>query len=93
LMSTPHPSYPPLDLAASGGVVLTNRFGSKTDLSDYSENIIVAELDIESLLEGLRQALALTQDSERRERNYAASGLGRSWNEAFEHCRFAGDAG
>jgi len=35
----------------------------------------------------------LTQDSERRERNYAASGLGRSWNEAFEHCRFAGDAG
>jgi hypothetical protein len=91
LMATPHPSYPPLDLAASGGVVLTNRFGSKTDLSDYSENIILADLDVESLLEGLRQALALTQDSERRERNYAASGLGRSWGEAFERCRFAGD--
>jgi len=90
LMATPHPSYPPLDLAASGGVVLTNRFGSKTDLSDYSENIIVADLDVESLLEGLRQALALTLDAERRERNYAASGLGRSWSEAFERCSFAG---
>jgi len=90
LMATPHPSYPPLDLAASGGVVLTNRFGSKTDLSDYSENIIAADLDVESLLDGLRQALALTLDAERRERNYAASGLGRSWSEAFERCSFAG---
>jgi len=92
LMSTPHPSYPPLDLAASGGVVLTNRFGIKKDLSSYSENIVVADLDVPSLLEGLQRAVALAQDSVLRERNYAASGLGRSWSKAYEQCRFAADA-
>ena len=92
LMSTPHPSYPPLDLTASGGVVLTNRFGLKQDLSAYSENIVLADLDVPSLLEGLRRAVALAQDDVRRERNYAASGLARSWSKAFEQCRFAGDS-
>ena len=29
LMDTPHPSYPPLDLAAAGAVVVTNTHGSK----------------------------------------------------------------
>lgn len=93
LMSTPHPSYPPLDLAASGGVVLTNRFGRKQDLASYSENIVLADLDVPSLLEGLRRAVALAQDDVSRERNYAASGLARSWTKAYEQCRFAGDAG
>jgi hypothetical protein len=93
LMSTPHPSYPPLDLAASGGVVLTNQFGSKTDLSHYSENIVVAPLELEQLLAGLQHAVDLTRNDELRERNYASSGLGRSWRSAFAHCRFAGDEG
>lgn len=93
LMGTPHPSYPPLDLAASGGVVLTNRFGLKTDVSAYSENIVMADLDMASLLQGLEQAVALAWDGERREQNYAAGGLERSWQQAFAHCRFAGDAG
>lgn len=93
LMTTPHPSYPPLDLAASGGVVLTNRFGSKTDLSNYSENIIVAERDVDALVRGMAEAVTLVEDEPRRERNYAASGLRRRWSDAFAECRFAGDAG
>jgi len=92
LMCTPHPSYPPLDLAASGGVVLTNRFGLKQDLSTYSENIVMADLDVPSLLDGLRRAVMLAQDRELRERNYAANGLSRSWSAAYAQCRFAGDA-
>jgi SAM-dependent methyltransferase len=32
LMDTPHPSYPPIDLAASGAVVVTNTHGPKTSL-------------------------------------------------------------
>jgi hypothetical protein len=35
LMYTPLPSYPPLDLAASGAAVVTTRFGSKRSLSSY----------------------------------------------------------
>jgi hypothetical protein len=83
-MYTPHPSYPPLDIAASGGVVVTNRFGAKTDLAQYSGNILVADTDIESLLASLRQGIALAMDSERRQANFSNGQLQRSWRVAFK---------
>jgi len=85
LMSTPHPSYPPLDLAASGAVVVTNKFGNKLDLSSYSQNIICADLDAEALLEALREGVALAQDNETRSRNFAANGLSGDWALSFEN--------
>jgi hypothetical protein len=42
LMVSPHPSYPPLDMAHLGMRVVTNRFGPK-DLGAWHENIISAE--------------------------------------------------
>jgi O-antigen biosynthesis protein len=39
LMASPHPSYPPLEMAASGLVVVTNRWGPK-DLSTLSERFV-----------------------------------------------------
>lgn len=39
LMVSPHPSYPPLEMAAFGASVITNSFSNK-DLSDFSENMI-----------------------------------------------------
>ena len=42
LMVSPHPSYPPLEMASLGMLVLTNRFGTK-DLSTWHANI--ASLD------------------------------------------------
>lgn len=38
LMASPHPSYPPLEMASLGLLVLTNRFGQK-DLGDWHTNI------------------------------------------------------
>ncbi|HEX7223770.1 MAG TPA: hypothetical protein VF231_10990, partial [Candidatus Limnocylindrales bacterium] len=38
LMVSPHPSYPPLDMAHAGMRVVTNKFGPK-DLSTWHENI------------------------------------------------------
>jgi hypothetical protein len=38
LMISPHPSYPPLEMATLGMLVLTNRFGAK-DLSTWHSNI------------------------------------------------------
>lgn len=38
LMASPHPSYPPLEMAQLGLLVLTNRFGEK-DLSSWHTNI------------------------------------------------------
>ena len=79
LMYTPHPSYPPLDLAASGAVVVTNRFGPKSELSRYSPNILCADPDVPSLVAALRQATALAADSEVRAANFSRSGLQRDW--------------
>lgn len=84
LMCTPHPSYPPLDLAASGAVVVTNKFANKQDLSSYSQNIICAELDTEPLLDALRVGVALAEDQVTRSRNFAANGLRRDWTQSFE---------
>ncbi|MBN3763252.1 hypothetical protein [Burkholderia sp. Ac-20365] len=83
LMSTPHPSYPPLDLAASGAVVVTNRFGNKTDLSEYSSNLICADLDRDALVEGLRLAVALSSNTQLREQNYRSNRLVDDWQQAF----------
>lgn len=85
LMCTPHPSYPPLDLAASGSVVVTNKFGNKQDLSHYSRNIICADLNMDALLDALREGVALAKDKEARSQNFAANGLSRDWAQSFEH--------
>lgn len=85
LMYTPHPSYPPLDLAASGAVVVTNKFGIKTSLTAYSPNILCAELEIEKLVDAIRQGVALAEDDQARTQNFAANGLQRDWETSFEH--------
>jgi hypothetical protein len=84
LMYTPHPSYPPLDLAASGAVVVTNKFANKTDLSQYSSNIICAELELGALVEAVRDGISLAENTELRRRNFLANGLGVDWEKSFE---------
>lgn len=83
LMYTPHPSYPPLDLAASGSVVVTNRFGNKQDLSSYSKNILCADLDKDSMIATLAEAVHLSGDRARRTENFRSSRLNRDWQAAF----------
>lgn len=83
LMATPHPSYPPLDLAAAGAAVLTNRFGAKQELSGYSRNIVMAGSSMPELLHGLREAVALACDDARRRRNRGNDGLQRDWAKAL----------
>ena len=85
LMYTPHPSYPPLDLAASGAVVVTNRCGNKQDLSGYSRNIICGDLERHSMLEALARGLRLADDAEARTANWQANGLERDWRQALAH--------
>jgi hypothetical protein len=84
LMDTPHPSYPPLDLAAAGAAVLTNRHGIKTDLSHYSANILLADTDRESLVAGLARLAERARDDEGRAAARTADGIRRDWSEALE---------
>ena len=83
LMSTPHPSYPPLDLAACGAVAVTNKSGPKQDLDAYSRNIICVEPSRNAIVEGIRAALDLAGDDVRRTENYESQGLSRSWTDSL----------
>jgi O-antigen biosynthesis protein len=79
LMSTPHPSYPPLDLARAGALVLTNRFGIKTDLSHYSANITCVEPSVKGLLEGLRSVLQKAEQRQDRAESLSNHTMSNSW--------------
>ncbi|MET0257384.1 MAG: hypothetical protein ABW179_02290, partial [Methylobacterium sp.] len=83
LMYTPHPSYPPLDIAACGGVAVTNRFGVKQDLSNYSASIVCAEGEVETLVEALRAGATLALDAPARAAAFADNRILRDWPTAF----------
>jgi SAM-dependent methyltransferase len=83
LMYTPHPSYPPIDIVASGGIAVTNRFGRKDDLGQYSPNILCSDLDVPSLVQSLRSATRLAADRETRVANFGRNALQRDWAESM----------
>jgi len=84
LMLSPHPSYPPLEGAASGAIVVTNEFANKTAaaFARISANIIAVPPSIDDVARGLREAIARV---EARDRRRAASRLSlpASWSEAL----------
>lgn len=80
LMYTPHPSYPPFDVASSGGVVVTNICQNKTEMVE-SKNILLGDLDEEQFLKTMTSGIALAKDMKQREQNYRESRIYRSWQE------------
>lgn len=83
LMDTPHPSYPPYDLAAAGAAVLTNRHPGKEDLSGLSRNILVADATVDGLVDGLAAVAALGRDDARRRLNVEDDSIARDWGPAL----------
>ena len=59
-MLSPHPSYPPLEMAASGKIVVTNSFSVKTEerLKEISPNIYVANPTPDSYSKVLEEAVS-----------------------------------
>lgn len=64
LMSSPHPSLIPMDLAASGAIVVTNTFETKTVgyLEGISSNIIAARPDLFALSAAIQEGVRRTSD-------------------------------
>ncbi len=56
LMLSPHPSYPPLEVAVSGGLCVTNGYDNK-DLSTWHSNILSCSPTVESVAEGIERAV------------------------------------
>ena len=82
-MLSAHPSYPPLDIAASGGVVVTNCWGVKKDLKLYSENIICSDIDMDSMLLSLKDGVELALNHSKRFENYKNNKIKTDWSDAF----------
>jgi len=83
LMYTPHPSYPPYDVACSGGVVLSNKMENKTSF-DACGNVILADLEEEPFMEAFLQAVQLAMDMEQRRKNYEENTICRDWHESLK---------
>jgi hypothetical protein len=84
LMASPHPSYPVIDLAALGKLVVTNEFIGKMDLAEaISENIIQCIPTPESLVDGLDCAINRFSQMGTLEKHFLKSPYSRSWRENF----------
>lgn len=77
-MLSPHTSYPVLEMAACGGLSITNTFATKTRkaLAAMSENIVAVEPTVEAMAQGLiLSALRVN----RGDRGSAASNMPHDW--------------
>jgi hypothetical protein len=85
LMLSPHPSYPPLEMAVCGMLPVTTTFSVKSAeiLQQYSRNIIAVPPRVEAVVDGLMEAFMRSGDTESRRVN-AVSSLPSTWDEVFE---------
>lgn len=74
LMLSPHPSHPPLEMAAAGLRVVTNRFATK-DLSRLTPAILSVDTTPQAVADGLARAWAMGPASDA-ERHFDLSPLG-----------------
>jgi glycosyltransferase involved in cell wall biosynthesis len=85
LMYTPHPSLPPIEMAAAGMLTVTNTFETKTPeaLASISPNLVAVEPTLEGVVAGLREAVAGAGDAERRVGG-ANVNWSRDWTESLD---------
>lgn len=83
LMYTPHPSYPPYDVACSGGVVLSNKMLNKVEFKEC-KNVILSSLEEKEFLHSFEKAVALAQDMQTRKKNYVENSIHHNWNETLK---------
>ena len=55
-MMAPHPNYPTLEFASIGTAVVTTRYANKVNLDNYSDNIIISDIGVESMAGAIKQA-------------------------------------
>lgn len=82
LMLSPHTSYPPLEIAACGGIAVTNTFACKTaeKLARISPNIVAVEPTPEGILSGLRDGVKRVRENER---CYDEINMPQNWDSSF----------
>ena len=79
-MMAPHPNYPTLEFSSIGAQVVTTRYANKTDLSEYSPNIVMCDIDVESMAGAMKEAAKRSS----RTNTGAHSILPRTWNDSLD---------
>lgn len=81
-MLSPHTSYPVLEMAACGGLAVTNSFATKTaaKLQEISPHILATEASVSGLAAGLLEAAGLVNAGRAR---LASLALPRDWGAAL----------
>ncbi len=89
LMWAPHPSVIPFELAKAGVVTVTNTYGIRDEpsLAIFGANIVPAAADLESIVDGLRRAVAKAGNPEERLAN-AAFDWPTDWDAVFDAAFF-----
>ncbi len=85
LMLSPHPSYPPLEMAACGGVTVTTTFGSKSAkrLKMIAPTIFGVRPSIDDLVGAIAAAIARNDDPFQRIADAAELSLPKTWVESL----------
>jgi len=83
LMYTPHPSYPPYDVACSGGVVVSNQCNNKL-VFEQCANILLSDLELNSMVETIKKGITLAEDIVQRKQNYENSTIPVNWAETLK---------
>lgn len=82
LMMAPHPNYPTLEFASIGSSVVTTKYANKQNLDNYSKNIVISDIGIESLAGAIKQAASLSY--EQRMDNLESNDINLSWEKALD---------
>lgn len=84
LMYAPHPSVPPLEMAAAGMITVTTTFENRdaTDMQKITGNLIATAPDPESVAQGISEAVERVSDYEKRIENSVFK-WPINWDESF----------
>ncbi len=81
-MMAPHPNYPTLEFASMGAAVVTTKYETKQSLERYSKNIIMSDLNPQSLKAAIVEAANLSY--EERMSRLKDNHIADNWDKQFE---------
>lgn len=86
LMASPHPSIVPFDLSSAGALVVTNTFEVKNEeyFKDISDLILVANPNVDSIVDKLRVAIGQVSDLEGRYQRACNVNYPKTWENVWD---------
>lgn len=80
-MMAPHPNYPTLEFSSIGTSVVTTKYANKTDLSKYSDNIVMSDMSDLSMAGAIKIAAEMPRS--KRTENAKKSNIPTSWDDSL----------